>query len=79
MLDRLIKLRLAVHAVCRLEESVRSYQLSEEDWTLLRRLKSILSIFIKATEYLSGSSYPTLSVQLPYFIVLANRLEQSIN
>ncbi|RPB23594.1 hypothetical protein L211DRAFT_756719, partial [Terfezia boudieri ATCC MYA-4762] len=57
---------------------LRSYLLSDEDWTLLSRLQSILDIFVKATEHLSGSSYPTLSVQLPYFAVLASRLEQLV-
>ncbi|RPB29937.1 hypothetical protein L211DRAFT_873845 [Terfezia boudieri ATCC MYA-4762] len=72
MLNRLIELRPVVHAVCRLEQLLRSYLLSDEDWNLLSRLQSILDIFVKATEYLSGSSYPTLSVQLPYFAVLAS-------
>lgn len=40
-----------------------------------KNLKDILDVFIKATKYLSGSSYPTLSAQLPYFSVLATRLE----
>lgn len=79
MLDRLIQLRPAVHAVCQLEEALRPYQLSDSHWSLLECLKSILGIFIKATEHLSGSSYSTLSIQLPYFVVLANRLEHFID
>ena len=75
----MIQLRPAVHAVCRLEESLKPYLLSEHDWSLVERLRSILNIFVKATEHLSGSSYPTLSVQLPYFVVLANRLEQLVD
>ena len=42
-------------------------------------LKTILEIFVRATEHLSGSSYPTLSVQLAYFVVLASRLESLID
>ncbi|RPB18424.1 hypothetical protein L211DRAFT_772044, partial [Terfezia boudieri ATCC MYA-4762] len=57
---------------------LRSYLLSDDDWNLLSRLRSILDIFVKATEHLSGCSYPTLSVQLPYFAVLASRLEQLV-
>ena len=52
--------------------------LSDEDWTLLTHLRSILDIFVKATEHLSGSSYPTLSVQLPYFVVLASHFEKPV-
>ena len=79
MLRRLLILRPAVHAVCHLEESLRQYLLTEEDWILLGHLKSVLEIFVKATEQLSSSLYPTLSIQLPYFIVLASRLEQLID
>jgi len=78
MLNRLLQLRPAVHAVCKLEEGLRLYALSDDDWNLLSRLRSILDIFVKATEHLSGSSYLTLSVQLPYFVVLASRLEQLV-
>ena len=42
-------------------------------------MKEILDIFIKATEHLSGSSYPTLSAQFPYFSVLASRLENIVD
>lgn len=78
MLNRLLQLRPAVHAVCRLEDSLRSHTLTDDDWILLDQLRSILSIFVKATETLSGSTYPTPSVQLPYYVVLASRLEKLI-
>ena len=46
---------------------------------MLQRLKDILDIFVKATEHLSGSNYTTISTQLPYFSVLAGRLEAIID
>lgn len=46
---------------------------------MLQRLKDILDIFVKATEHLSGSTYTTISTQLPYFSVLAGRLEAIID
>ena len=49
MLNRLLQLRSAVHATCRIEELLRPDTLSDEDWDLLTQLKSILSIFVKAT------------------------------
>lgn len=75
MLVRLLQLRPAVHAVCQLEDVLRPLILSSEDWKVLERLKTIMEIFVKATQYLPGSTYPTLSSQLPYFSVLATRLE----
>lgn len=79
MLDRLLQLRPAVHAVCRIEESLKQHALSDEDWDLITELRTILSIFVKATEHLSGSSYPTLFTQLPYFVYLASRLEKVVD
>ncbi|KAF8458179.1 hypothetical protein BGX38DRAFT_1309186 [Terfezia claveryi] len=58
-----------------LEDTLRPFILSAEHWKLLERLKSTMEIFVKVTQHLSGSSYPTLSLQLPYFSVLATRLE----
>ena len=55
----------------RLEEHLQKFQLVIDEWVLLQHLKDILDIFVEATEHLSGSSYPTLSMQLPYFAVLA--------
>jgi len=68
-----------INFVIRLEERLRSLQIHLDEWTLLQKLKDILDIFIKATEHLSGSSYPTLSAQLPYFSVLATRLETIVD
>ena len=79
MLNRFIQLRPAIHAICQIESSLLPYRLSNDDWNILIGLRSCLDTFIKATEHLSGSTYPTLSSQLPYFIVLASRLEGQIN
>ena len=50
-----------------MEERLQKFQISTEEWTLIQRLKDILDIFIKATDHISGSTYPTLSIQLPYW------------
>ena len=79
MLERLLDLRPAIDAICRLEERLQKFRISPEEWALLQHLKDILDIFVKATEHLSGSTYPTLSMQLPYFSVLAARLESIVD
>ncbi|RPB19070.1 hypothetical protein L211DRAFT_795082, partial [Terfezia boudieri ATCC MYA-4762] len=58
---------------------LRSLQIHTDEWTLLQNLKDFLNIFIKPTDYLSRSTYPTLSAQLPYFSVLATRLETIVD
>ena len=78
MIQRFLQLCPAIHAVCQLEACLQVYTLSNEDWILLVELQSILQVFVRATEQLSGHSYPTLSSQLPYFVVLASHLEESI-
>ena len=78
MIQRFLQLHPAIHAVCQLEVRLQVYTLSNEDWIHLVELQSILQVFVRATEQLSGHSYPTLSSQLPYFVVLALRLEESI-
>ena len=78
MLERLLELQPAITAVCRLEDKLRPLQLIPSEWALLQELKQHLHIFIKATQHLSGQSYPTLSAQLPYFAVLATKLEQQV-
>jgi len=75
MLTRFLQLQTAIHAVCQLEDILWPFSLSDHQWKLLERLKDVIEIFVKATQYLSSSSYPNLSVQLPYFSVLATRLE----
>ena len=78
MLERLIYLQPAINAICHLEDKLRPLQLTEEEWDILNQLKSHLDVFVKATQHLSGSVYPTLSAQLPYFSVLASRSEERI-
>ena len=74
-----MQLQPAVHVVCQLEDILRPLCLTTDDWKLLECLKTIIEMFVKATQYLSGSTYPTLSSQLPYFSVLATRLETLAN
>lgn len=62
-----------------MEVCLQKFQLLGDEWALLQRLKDILDIFVKATEHLSGSTYATISTQLPYFSVLAGRLEAIID
>ena len=55
-------LQPAINAVCRLEDKLRPLQLTDNERDILNQLKSHLDIFAKATQHLSGSSYPTLSM-----------------
>ncbi|CAG8652875.1 43728_t:CDS:2 [Gigaspora margarita] len=55
-------------------ETMRSYLPSEEEFELLKELIIILSPFDEATQFLSGSKYPTLGFMTPMLEELAHRL-----
>ena len=52
--------------------------LLSQDWDILEGVEKILFLFVDATEFASGSTYPTLSSQLPYYQYLQNRLHELI-
>jgi hypothetical protein len=50
--------------------------LDDFDWAWLEKLNTILAVFSKPTEDISGERYPTLSQQLPAYWKIANRLRE---
>ncbi|CAG8786659.1 8717_t:CDS:2, partial [Gigaspora rosea] len=56
-------------------ETISSFLLSEEEFEVLGELIVILSPFDEATEFLSGSKYPTLGFMTPMLEELAHRLK----
>lgn len=78
MLKVLIELQAAVKATCLAGSSLRQWELREQHWTLIQRLCGILGHFVDGTVKLFASSYPTLSDQLPYYIVISQRLEAQV-
>jgi|GEM_PF-1403063 len=56
-------------------ETMSSFLLSEEEFEVLGELIVILSPFDEATEFLSGSKYPTLGFMTPMLEELARRLK----
>jgi hypothetical protein len=76
MVRRLIQLRSAVDPLCTSQPKLEKLNLvlDDFDWEWLGKLDSILSIFSKPTEVISGESYPTLSQQLPHYWKLAMQL-----
>jgi len=74
MIDRMLYLRPAITKLVASEKKLQAVQLSSADWALLERLKRILSVFVRAATRLSGSKYPTLQMQLPYYAALHKRL-----
>ena len=69
---------LAVDNTRKFSKAQTPLTLSLRDWDTLERVSRILSLFVDATEFASGSTYSTLSSQLPYYQFLQNALHELI-
>ena len=69
---------LAVDNTPKFSKARTPLTLSLRDWDTLECVSTILSLFVNATEFASGSTYPTLSSQLPYYQFLQNALHELI-
>jgi hypothetical protein len=80
MIDRFLYLRRALERLFTFsrDNKLEPFILNDEEWELLTRLHTILKIFVKPTEHLSGSKYPTLHLQLPYYSILLRQLSQFV-
>ena len=52
--------------------------LNSSDWIVLTKLGDILQVFVLGTNFASGSTYPTLTMQLPYYQFTQNKLYRLI-
>jgi hypothetical protein len=80
MIDRFLYLRRALERLFTFsrENKIEQFVLNDAEWTLLERLQTILKIFVEPTVHLSGSKYPTLHLQLPYYSLLLRQLSQFV-
>jgi len=84
MIQRALYLRPALERLLAIDNSRKFSKarvpltLSHADWKTLESLEKILCLFVDATEFARGSSYPTLSSQLPYYQFLQNSLHELI-
>ena len=64
-------------------DSSRAFQraqltLDMSDWIVLEKLQDILQVFVMGTKFASASTYPTLTMQLPYYQFMQNKLHRLI-
>jgi hypothetical protein len=76
LIQRSLVLKPALNRIVASEKKLHGLHLTAAEWTQLEDLRSLLGIFVSATERLSGSNYPTLAYQLPYFVLLLRELEE---
>jgi hypothetical protein len=78
MIDIALKLQVPITALCasqQLDISMRDIALTTIDWATLHDLLKLFYIFIRPTEKLQGSSYPTLNYAVPQYMRMIKKLE----
>jgi len=75
MLQRALELRGPLGDVATLDRDLRAYHLTDEEWSMLETVCNLLSVFKQATDFLSGSTYPTLTAAILVYNYLMDDLE----
>ena len=77
MLNTAIKLRIPITAVCatqQMDPSMKDIALTQEDWVTLNALQDFFYIFVKPSQKLQASIYPTLNFAIPQYLKMINKL-----
>jgi hypothetical protein len=70
MIERFLYLKTALQRLIMFDAALSPFGLDDQEWDLLERVFKVLGIFVAPTTHLSGSKYPTLHLQLPYYSML---------
>ena len=76
MFNCVIALRHACNHFCNENQETRPYLLSPAEWDQAANIMSLLQPLSEATHMLCASSYPTLNMALPIYIVLLKTLRR---
>lgn len=79
MIADALKLQGPIIAYCasqQLNPSMRSIQLTQDDWSTLSNLAHLFAIFVKPTMKMQGSTYPTLSAVVPWYLNMIVKLKK---
>jgi hypothetical protein len=78
MVSTAIKLQTPITAICatqQMDMSMRDIALTPEDWNTLHALQNFFYIFVKPSQKLQASLYPTLNFAIPQYLKMINKLE----
>jgi hypothetical protein len=75
MLERALELRGPLGDVATLDKDLHAYQITDEEWSMLETVCDLLKMFKRATDCLSGSTYPTLNAAIPVYNYLMDMIE----
>ena len=77
MADTFIKLKVPIMALCasqNLDPSMRDILLTNADWAILEKLRQLFEIFVKPSTVLQGDVYPTMSITIPHYLRMIQKL-----
>jgi hypothetical protein len=78
MVSAVIKLQTPITAICATQQmdlSMRDIALTPEDWITLHALQNFFYIFVKPSQKLQASLYPTLNFAIPQYLKMIKKLE----
>ncbi|KFY94740.1 hypothetical protein V498_03750, partial [Pseudogymnoascus sp. VKM F-4517 (FW-2822)] len=78
MVSAVIKLQTPITAICATQQmdlSMRDIALTPEDWITLHALQNFFYIFVKPSQKLQASVYPTLNFAIPQYLKMIKKLE----
>lgn len=79
MIERAIYLKAAMNVLCSKEKSLKKLQLSDEEWSKLNAIGTLLKKFRRSTKYMSMERHPTICAYLPTFDWIVQAVESFIS
>lgn len=79
MIKRAIKLRNGFDYITGVERELRDYEISPDNWKLIREMYNFLEPFAETTKHIEGCKYATLPFVVPLFNELLDFTEDWIN
>jgi len=75
MIERALELREPLDSMTTLDLELGKYRLAAEEWQLLQSILQLLEAFKLCTTHLCAASHPTLTIAVPVYNFLIDRLE----
>ncbi|EXX51121.1 hypothetical protein RirG_264420 [Rhizophagus irregularis DAOM 197198w] len=75
MIERSLELREALDNIAIADRDLRQCELIDAEWDLLKQIKKLLYIFLRATLHISHGRYPTIENSIPIFNWIMDKIE----
>ncbi|CAB4421604.1 unnamed protein product [Rhizophagus irregularis] len=75
MIERSLELREALDNIVIADRDLREWEIIDAEWDLLKQIKKLLYIFLRATLHISHGRYPTIENSIPIFNWIIDKIE----